>query len=144
MDENKEIYSVVTKFINNNYRFGYSFKFNNSYEDIIRYWSNWFICQENKENYGLNLPNSITSKLDLNVTDELEVIFKTHYNSCDNHMILFYKPTSNEILIKLKVNNTNSKYSIPYWTLKISNKEILEAIKENNIENDNLCVLVYN
>ena len=75
MDENKEIYSVVTKFINNNYRFGYSFKFNNSYEDIIRYWSNWFICQENKENYGLNLPNSITSKLDLNVTDELDLIY---------------------------------------------------------------------
>ena len=82
--------------------------------------------------------------MDKEVTHELDIIFETHYNSSDNHMILFYIANSNNLLVKVKVNNIKSEFSIPYWTLRISNEIILEAIKKINVKSNNLCVLIYN
>ena len=145
MDENKEIYNIVINFLNNNYRFGYSFEFKNSYEDIINYWSNWFSCKKNKISNKIIVPRTITNiNLDKEVTHELDIIFETHYNSSDNHMILFYIANSNNLLVKVKVNNIKSEFSIPYWSLRISNEIILEAIKKINVKSNNLCVLIYN
>lgn len=145
-NENNEIFSIVENFIKNDYKFGYSFEFINTYEDIINYWNIWYINnkEDDDSNKELLCNKNIESNLDSAIKDELEIIFNTHFNSSDNHMILFYISYSENILIKIKSIKTENKYECPYWTLKISNKKLLDTMKEHNIIKNQISVLIYN
>jgi hypothetical protein len=145
MNENKEIYNIVENFIKNDYKFGYSFDFKNTYEDIINYWNKWYI--NNQEDMIIKLLNAnidLDVNLNSKIQDELNIIFGAHFNSSDNHMILFYIAHSNNVLIKIKAINMRGKFNVPYWTLKLSNNKILEVMKVHNIKKNQISVLVYN
>ena len=88
--------------------------------------------------------NELKLPIDKKITDELDIIFRAHYNSSGNHMILFYLSYSDEVLIKLKTNILSDKFQIPYWTIKISSNNIEKLMKENKIKKNQLSILVYN
>lgn len=142
---NEKIFEIFENFILNDYKFGYSIDFENSYDELINYWNYWFI---NNEYDGITkvLLTNLLNDFNLNpkYKDELDVIFRAHYNSSGNHMILFYKTYSKKILVKIKAPNVKNSNNIPFWTMLIESDKIKQLMKANNIKKDQMSVLVYN
>lgn len=140
--EKDKINEVILKLIKTDYKFGYSFDYNYKYEHIINYWNFWFLKEENND--MVEILDNLNFSLDNKTNKELEIIFRAHYNSSGNHMILFYLSHSEDILIKLKTDLLEDKLEIPYWTIKISSQNIEKLMKENKIKNNQLSILIYN
>lgn len=140
--ENEKISEIILEFISNDYKFGYSFDFEFTYDHIINYWNYWYLREESDE--IKKILGSLKFPLDEKIINELDIIFRAHFNSSGDHMILFYLSHSDEVLIKLKTNAIKDKYKVPYWTVKISSKNIELLMKENKIKKNELSILVYN
>lgn len=140
--ENDKINDIILEFINSDYKFGYSLDYKFKYDHIINYWNFWFLKQENDD--LTKILDTLEMPLGKNISQELEIIFRAHYNSTGSHMILFYISHSDEVLIKLKTDLMGDKFKIPYWTIKISSQNIEKLMKENKIKKNQLSILVYN
>lgn len=142
---NEKIYEIYANFILKNYKFAYSIEFDGNYENIVNYWNKWFIENE-YEGLTKKLLSSIVKYENINKSyiEELNTIFRAHYNSSDNHMIIFYISHSKKILVKIKAPNIKNENNIPFWTITISNENILKQMQMKNIVKGQLSVLVYN
>ena len=140
--ENDKINDIILEFINNDYKFGYSFDYNFKYDHIINFWNFWYLREENED--LIEILDTLDLKLDKKIIEELEIIFRAHYNSTGSHMILFYITHSDEVLIKLKTDILVDKFRVPYWTIKISSQNIEKLMKQNKIKKNQLSILVYN
>ena len=141
MNDDK-ITDIIISFLENNYKYAYSFEYeNNSYDDIINYWNEYYISQMNKDLlYFLNIKSN---KLSTKILEELNIIFSAHYNSSDNHMVIFYISHLDYLIIKLKYEDMEETI-MPYWTIKIASTKINDYMKLLKIKKNELAILVYN
>ena len=99
---NDKIADIVIKFIENDYKYAYSFEYDdNNYDNIVNYWNEYYISQMNKD--LLNFFDIKTNVLSPKILDELNIIFSAHYNSSDNHMVIFYISHLDYLIIKLSL-----------------------------------------
>lgn len=141
MNDDK-ITDIIISFIENGYKYAYSFEYeNNNYNDIINYWNEYYISQMNKN--LLEFLEIKTHKLNTKILEELNIIFSAHYNSSDNHMVIFYISHLDYLIIKLKYEDIEESI-MPYWTIKISSTKINDYMKLLKIKKNELAILVYN
>ena len=139
---NDKIADIVIKFIENDYKYAYSFEYDdNNYDNIVNYWNEYYISQMNKD--LLNFFDIKTNVLSSKILDELNIIFSAHYNSSDNHMVIFYISHLDYLIIKLKYEDAEESI-MPFWTIKISSAKISNYMKLLNIKKNELAILVYN
>jgi len=139
---NDKIADIVIKFIENDYKYAYSFEYDdNNYDNIVNYWNEYYISQMNKD--LLNFFDIKTNVLSPKILDELNIIFSAHYNSSDNHMVIFYISHLDYLIIKLKYEDAEESI-MPFWTIKISSAKINNYMKLLNIKKNELAILVYN
>ena len=142
---NSKIYEILENFIQKDYKFSNSIEFKSDYDSIINYWNKWFIENEYNGITKMLLFNLLEDVyLEDSYIEELNTIFRAHYNSSGNHMILFYISNSKKILFKIKAPNVKNENNIPFWTIQITDKEVIKQMELKNIKKDKLLVLVYN
>lgn len=141
MNDDK-ITDIIISFIENDYKYAYSFEYeNNNYDDIISYWNEYYISQNNKN--LLEFLDRKANKLNEKILEELNIIFSAHYNSSDNHMVIFYISHLDFLIIKLKYEDVEESI-MPFWTIKIASAKINNCMKLFNIKKNELAILVYN
>ena len=96
-----EIINLIYELTYNDPKYVDTFKYQGTYDDIIIYWTYWYINNLPKDD---DQYEDIPDKSPLKDNEKLELvpIFSGHYNSSDTHLILFYKYKSKEILVKLQ------------------------------------------
>lgn len=141
--DNDKITKRIYNFIENDYKYAYSFEYEkNNYDDIINYWNEYYISQMNKNLLKfIDLENN--NKLDNDILEELNTIFSAHFNSSNDHMVIFYITHLDYLVIKLKYEDIDESI-MPYWTIKIESTKINGYMKELKIKKNELAVLVYN
>ena len=138
--DSEKINDIIVDFIEKDYKFGYSFNYNDDYEKIMNYWNYWFL---NEQNINSKIFQHLKCEINDDIKSELDTIFRAHYYSSDDHLVLFYKSHSKEIFIKLKTYKVDN-FGGPYWTIKISSEKLKKHMKDLNIKQNELSVLVYN
>ena len=139
-----EIINLIYELTYNDPKYVDTFKYQGTYDDIIIYWTYWYINNLPKDD---DQYEDIPDKSPLKDNEKLELvpIFSGHYNSSDTHLILFYKYKSKEILVKLKSDKINNNLKIPFLNFKIYDEKLINKIKKHcKNHKEKINVLIYN
>tara|TARA_B110000971_G_C19969364_1_gene481793 strand:+ start:41 stop:478 length:438 start_codon:yes stop_codon:yes gene_type:complete len=129
MDDSSEAMERILEMISRDPVYISDFKLSKSYTDISNYWNYWLVS--NTESFNL-LKAYFENKtiFNKNEKEELDTIFSAHFNSSDEHLILFYKNAEDDIFLKLKSEKVVNTLNIPYWSILLKDKEIKKVFKK--------------
>ena len=139
-----EIINLIYELTRNDPKHIDTFNYKGTYDDIIIYWTYWYISNLPKDDDKFEyLPDK--SPLKDSEKQELIPLFSGHYNSSDTHLILFYKYKSHEILVKLKSDKVVNDLNIPFLNFKIYDEKLINKLKTYCKEVKNkINILVFN
>ena len=146
----------IDKLINNQKYFflSYQTELEVDYDDIEKIWNDFV-----QRKYSNNLTNKVidlkktTDLISLKIAlgDEklstiLDEIFSYHIKCFTEDAIFFYFKKSNKILVKLKSFSPlmyKNTISLPFWSIKLKDKKIINDMESILKNQDNLAIFCY-
>lgn len=146
----------IDKLINNQRYFFLSYQTNVEidYNDIEQIWNN-FVERKYSNNFNDKIidlkKESDLSSLKIALGDEklsniLEEIFSYHIKCSSEDVIFFYFKDSNKLLAKLKSFSPlmyKNNISLPFWSIKLDDKNIIKDMSSILKQDDNLAIFCY-